>query len=36
MAKKISKRRGRIRKANHGARPASGGKKVNLRGAGKK
>lgn len=36
MAKKISDRRDRIRKANHGARPASGQKKNHLKGSGHK
>jgi len=36
MAKKISKRRGRVTKANHGARPASGQKKNHVKGSGKK
>jgi hypothetical protein len=36
MAKKINKRRGRISKANHGARPCTGSKKTKLKGVGRK
>lgn len=36
MAKKVNKRRRRIKKANHGARPCTGCRKINMRGTGKK